>query len=370
MGRLRGARTTAPIENAMKKSPEIKFPDDEGSHRANVEWWYWNGHLHDTAGKKYAFMNCLFKINPLKIQLPFPSLSAHKTEWYFAHSIVSDIDTQKSYPAIDPVCIVSRDSFENKKLSVRYSSPFELSKNAASEMRAVAPNHYHVKNNQLDLSFISKKPPLFENGTGLLRLGAAEVYYYSLTHLETKGTIVVDGKHIPVEGTSWFDHEWSDTEESKIAWTWFSIQLESNIEIICFALTQGNNELRLASVMLENGGTLHTNGLTLTDRKDYWVSPKTEASYPLSWDISIPEHKIELTTAPLIREQEMLYGFINYWEGPIAVAGTFRGKKVSGQGFLELVGCPIKESRISIVRQEINEVAHKIAASRKTKIAK
>jgi len=50
--------------------------------------------------------------------------------------------------------------------------------------------------------------------------------------------------------------------------------------------------------------------------------------------------KIKLKVEPLIKNQEMIFGTLNYWEGPLAVQGSFSGRKVTGQGFLELVGRP------------------------------
>ncbi|MHA1895810.1 MAG: lipocalin-like domain-containing protein, partial [Promethearchaeota archaeon] len=37
----------------MKK---IEFPKDELAHNSIIEWWYFNGHLTDKQGNRYAFM--------------------------------------------------------------------------------------------------------------------------------------------------------------------------------------------------------------------------------------------------------------------------------------------------------------------------
>lgn len=60
----------------------------------------------------------------------------------------------------------------------------------------------------------------------------------------------------------------------------------------------------------------------------------------MSWKIIIPERDIDLILSARINNQELLFGSINYWEGPLKVNGLFGNKKVVGVGFMELVGYP------------------------------
>ena len=53
----------------MQEEP-LEFPKDNGGHESIIEWWYFNGRLKDHRGNEYAFMDCLFKANPLKINIP------------------------------------------------------------------------------------------------------------------------------------------------------------------------------------------------------------------------------------------------------------------------------------------------------------
>ena len=66
---------------------KIKFPRDGKPHDNVLEWGYFNGNLKDKKGKEYAFMNCLFKTNPRKINLPLVKLSPLKN-YYFAHNLL------------------------------------------------------------------------------------------------------------------------------------------------------------------------------------------------------------------------------------------------------------------------------------------
>ena len=81
----------------MKK---IEFPQDELAHNNFIEWWYFNGHLRDTKGNRYSFMDCLFKIDVKKVNIPFLNKMPFKT-LYFSHSLLSDIEAKKFYPKVD-----------------------------------------------------------------------------------------------------------------------------------------------------------------------------------------------------------------------------------------------------------------------------
>jgi len=341
----------------MKKFKPIKFPEDEAPHDNILEWWYFNGHLKDAAGKKYAFMDCLFKTNPSKSTLPFAEYLVYKKDIYFAHHIVSDIAKQKSYPVIKLLCATTDESFKDGRLNVHYFSPYPGS--FVSEINELEPYHFHIKNENMDLHLKARKAPLLEGGKGFLKLNNETTYYYSLTDLKTEGFIIIDGKKIKVTGKSWFDHQWSDPVHPEVTWDWFSVQLRNKADLVCLCCKEGNQSTRLASLMLPNGKTMHTDKVEFIDLKDYWTSPQTQATYPLSWQIKIPEFKIDLKTKPLIQGQEMLFGFINYWEGPLSISGSFNDKRVSGQGFMELLGYPFEVSRLKLIEEEILEMIKK-----------
>ncbi|PIP29172.1 carotenoid 1,2-hydratase, partial [Candidatus Kuenenbacteria bacterium CG23_combo_of_CG06-09_8_20_14_all_39_39] len=50
----------------------------------------------------------------------------------------------------------------------------------------------------------------------------------------------------------------------------------------------------------------------------------------MAWKIKIPGKNIKLNLTAKVDNQEMLFGSINYWEGPLRVKGSFDGKKITG----------------------------------------
>ena len=339
----------------MKK---IKFPQDELAHDNIIEWWYFNGHLEDKKGNKYAFMNCFFKANSKKVKIPFLKKYPFKTI-YFSHSILSDIKAKRFYPKIDYVSLVSEDSFSKPLLFVNYINPIIIKGYINKLIEETSKFKYHIKTGDFDLNLASVKRPLLEGGTGYVKLDSKSTYYYSLTNLKTEGTIKINGKPIKVKGKSWMDHQWADESYSKDKWTWFSIQLDDKTEIVCFEFDDGKVKTYLASISHPNNKQEHTNEVKFTPLGIKWTSPKTKAEYPLSWKIEIQSKNIDLEVKPLIKNQEVLFGIINYWEWSLTLKGTINKKKVKGVGFLELVGYPMEISNINFYKKEVEEVITK-----------
>jgi len=110
----------------MDEIKPVILPKDNGPHDLIVEWWYFNGHLYDKDGKRYSFMDCLFKVDFTKVNIPPFSSNLIKDVFkkgeyiHFAHSVVTDISKKKSYKEIQNVSIVSDDSFKKDLLYVKY----------------------------------------------------------------------------------------------------------------------------------------------------------------------------------------------------------------------------------------------------------
>ena len=326
------------------KSKSISFPNDHKSHDAIIEWWYFNGHLKDEEGNVYSFMDCLFKADIEKVnipylsKIPFQKFFNKKQDVYFAHAILSDIGKQKNYKEVQNVSLVSNDSFLKENLFVNYIDPILLGGFVNDEIEEIAPDIFHIKTENLDLKLESKKPVLLEGGGGHISVCGRGSYYYSLTDLKTSGTITIQGKKIKVTGKSWMDHQWADTPYKQDKWTWFSLQLNNGIDIMCCEYDDGKIKDYLVDIMEGSQKTKHFNKLILKAGNDIWKSKITKAQYPMSWEIEIPEYDAKFLVKSTMSDQEMIFMAINYWEGPLEVEGIINGKEVKGVGFMELVG--------------------------------
>jgi len=349
-----------------KEYKPIKFPEDESAHRCIVEWWYFNGHLKDQQDNKYAFMNCLFKVDVKRVKIPFLSKIPLKTS-YFSHSLLTDLKNKKFYHRIAPFSIISDDSFSKPLLYINYLNP-EIKKgyiNCAIEK--IDESKYHLKNEDIDLILTPTKKPLLIGGKGYLDLHSKTTYYYSLTNLKTEGRIKIENKWIDVTGKSWMDHQWADVSYSKDRWDWFSIQLDNNTEIVCCMYSDGKVKTYFADISYADDRQEHHQKVEITPLNERWTSPKSKAVYPLAWKIKIPAKNIELNLRAEVDNQEMLFGSINYWEGPFRVEGNFDRQKTIGIGFMELVGYPSRYSNVKYIRDEIGKTVSKFISIAKNK---
>jgi benzodiazapine receptor len=60
----------------------------------------------------------------------------------------------------------------------------------------------------------------------------------------------------------------------------------------------------------------------------------------------------------------VIYGTINYWECPVDVEGTVKGKKVRGTGYMELVGYPSDYNYLVLAGKELNAKLREALLSR------
>jgi len=317
----------------------LVFPKDEFSHNAVIEWWYFNGHLKTESGKEFVFMHCLFKADPKKVALPFLD-KLPMNDFYFAHSFISDIDKKTFKPSVILYPELDKESFKKERLFIAAGKDFVFEN--------IKDKEYRFKNSDLDLNLVSKKSPLLVDGKGWIDLEVKDTYYFSLSDLEAKGKIKTENGFEKVSGKVWMDRQWSNGGyHSEDKWTWFSIQLENGLDILCFEYGD-KNKIRSATVYLPDGAQAATRNVSFKPLGVIWKSPETKASYELGWEIEIPDLDLKIKTAPKNSSQEIIFGNINYWEGGLSVEAVFSGKKINGMGFLEMVGVPMQESLAKI----------------------
>ena len=303
-----------------KKRRGVRLPEDEVAHKdAAIEWWYYNGFLEGR--KKYAFMTCLFKVNKEKANvslLKFPGKTI-----YFSHSLLFNLDSGKVKKEILPFVLVDDESVMRKELLIDYFYP--LRRKFVEYETAELDKKFRIKTGFFDLLLKPKKKTILENKTGFIDFGDKSMYYYSYTNMDAKGYVGAE----KVKGKAWHDRQWSNFGFTRDFWTWFSIQLPDNTEIVCFDY-KGK---RFATVSYPNGKQQNVKPKFKAIGKP-WKSPRTGINYNLEWEIQV--NKFKIRTKPLINDCEMSFKIINYWEGPIAC--RVNGKKA--RGFMEYVAKP------------------------------
>jgi predicted secreted hydrolase len=267
----------------------LEFPRDGRPHNNIIEWWYFNGHLSDKDGNDFFFMNCLFKADVNKVNIPFLKMIPIR-DLYFHHHLLSEVSSGRNFSRTSPYVTISKDSFLKPLFFINYMRPTLDYYNY--EIREIEPFHYRIKTEDFDLIMESQKEPLLEGGDWFLKLNSRDTYYYSLTNMKITGHVLLDGSAIEVEGKGWVDRQWADTPYINDIWTWFSIQLDNGTELICFEYDDYKVKDHLADFIDKDGNTMHSRVVEMIPRGNPWISKATGGKFHLSWDIKIPSMDI------------------------------------------------------------------------------
>ncbi len=332
----------------QKSAPgwEYVFPRDESAHPDfKTEWWYFTGNLReDSTGRRFGYQLTFFRqgIRPPG-QRP-PAKSAFVTDhFWFAHFAISDLEARKFHATET----ISRGVFGEAGSG---GGDDRLVWIGDWTLRQPKPGSYALSATNQDmaiqLGLTSKKPPVFHGEDGISAkspdAGNAS-HYFSHTRLDSKGSLRLGSRSFTVQGTSWFDREWSTSVlgQGVSGWDWFSIHLDQNVEVMLFQLRRTDGSSAFTSgTLIESDGTtrrLKHGEIRFTAGK-IWKNAQTGVSYPIDWRAEIPSMGLSLRVKAAIPNQELQLSSVSYWEGSTIVEGTRNGHPTSGFGYLEMTG--------------------------------
>jgi predicted secreted hydrolase len=321
------------------------FPRDHFSHPDyKIEWWYYTGNVTAKDGRRFGYQVTWFRVG-------IDHTPSNPSRWtirdlYMTHLAVSDAAGR------------------------RYRFAEKLSRGGPG-IAGADTNRYHVWNEDwtgslnergqhvlkamgkdagIDLVLDEGKAPAINGVNGISQKGARDgnaSHYYSLTRMPTRGTIMVDGERVEVEGLTWMDHEFGTSflEPEQRGWDWLAIQLSDGRELMLYQLRRadGSRDPRSSGTLVnKDGSTVHlgNDDFTQTPGQARFTSSNGTV-YPVEWTLGIPAHGITLRVTTPLADQELSLvrsTGIAYWEGMIDVAGTAGGAKVTGSGYLEMTG--------------------------------
>ncbi|HET9705638.1 MAG TPA: lipocalin-like domain-containing protein [Vicinamibacterales bacterium] len=324
---------------------KFAFPRDHASHPDyKIEWWYYTGNVTAKDGRRFGYQVTWFRVG-------IDHTPSNPSRWtirdlYMTHLAVSDAAGQ------------------------RYRFSEKLSRGGPG-IAGAATDRYHVwnedwtgtlndrgqhvlkamgKNAGIDLVLDEGKPPATNGVNGISQKGARDgnaSHYYSVTRMPTRGTIVVDGERVEVEGLTWMDHEFGTSflEPEQRGWDWLAVQLSDGRELMLYQLRRadGSRDPRSSGTLVnKDGSTVHLGNDDFTQTPGQARFKSTNGTvYPVEWTIAVPAHGITLRVTTPLDDQELSLvrsTGIAYWEGMIDVAGTSGGARVTGFGYLEMTG--------------------------------
>jgi predicted secreted hydrolase len=312
------------------KTAPIAFPRDEGAHwDAITEWWYVNGHL-EGGPERFGYEFTLFRVGPLLL---------------FAHVALTD-ETGKAFRYVRDWYRPGQTATAKERLDTRYGT---------ERVAATADGAYHLSGTVgndagFELDLVSRKRPMLINGDGNIDMPEGkDSRYYSLTRLDSAGTVRIGDRSVPVRGLSWLDHQWGPFYVSgfRELWDWFSVQADdgSDYNLFAFRKADGTPVARYVN-RLDASGTFRGGERLDFTRDKSWTSPRTGLRYTTAWTLALPDAGEQLKLEAVLPDQEVarLLPFPadplpQYWEGRMRVQKTQpTGGTVGGVGYAETFG--------------------------------
>lgn len=314
----------------------LEFPSDHGMHPGyRNEWWYFNGNLERADGGRMGWQFTLFRL-ALDPGERADSAWATDAVW-MAHLAVSDGHQRRFY---------SHQRFAREALELAGAKPDHwwlrdwtvTATGRGWKLSAEAPNV------AVELELNPVKPVVLQGQGGYSRKGPEPgnaSRYYSITRIETSGSIRLDGRTFAVRGFSWLDREWGSSQlgENLAGWDWFALQLDDMREVMVYRLRaeDGTASEFSAGVVVESDGSSRPlaaddfNARVLAAWRD-----RQGVSWPVAWSVQVPGDGLDLEIRPLFDEQRW-YGAVDYWEGAVDVLDA-QSREPLGRGYLELSG--------------------------------
>jgi predicted secreted hydrolase len=198
----------------------------------------------------------------------------------------------------------------------------------------------------LSLALDGTQPVLLQGDAGYSRKGPRPEQasrYYSEPQLRVRGHVGRSGAPLrEVEGRAWLDHEWSDAlmAPGAAGWDWIGINLLDGGALMAFRMRDREGRpLWAGGSYRDASGALRVFTVDEVEFRPlrHWRSPRTQAEYPVEWQLHTPAGRFRL--AALRDDQELdsraSTGAV-YWEGLSSLQDE--DGRVAGWGYLELTG--------------------------------
>jgi predicted secreted hydrolase len=322
----------------------FQFPADHGPHPGyQTEWWYYTGNLISDEGQHFGYQLTFFRRALAPLSLRTERESAWATgEVYMAHFALTDV-AGGGYQAFE------RFARGAAGLAGAQAVPYHVWLEDW-QVEEVEPGVTRMRTAQeglaLDLVLVDRKGPALQGDRGYSPKGPQPgnaSYYYSLTRLETSGTVQIGETGYEVSGLSWMDHEWSTRAltADQVGWDWFSIQMDDGSELMVFQLRKEDGSIdpfSSGTFVAPDGGTRNLGRDEFEIRvEDTWQSSHTGATYPARWTVTVPTVALTLEIEPHLADQELTVSYA-YWEGAVRVEGKRFDQAVRGNGYVEMTG--------------------------------
>jgi predicted secreted hydrolase len=329
-----------PLSPQAGPQAELRFPRDLGSHPDYaIEWWYITGRLL-AREREFGFQLTFFRSRVPATQNMTSAFAAKQL--IFAHAAITDVAGRKLWHDQR----IAREGFgiaqasqTDTELKLR---DWTLRRDGSGYQAKAVANDF-----SFELVLNETQALLLQGERGLSRKGPQpeqSSYYYSLPQLQVSGTLGLGKEKLPVQGSAWLDHEWSQSllDPLAVGWDWIGINLLDGSALTAFQLRDKSGQA------LWDGGSFRSSAVGVKAQvfvrgevqftpTRMWTSPLTKASYPVEWTVQTPLGRYRIKAA--IDDQELDSRFSTgavYWEGLSELFDST--DRLVGRGYLEMTG--------------------------------
>jgi predicted secreted hydrolase len=308
------------------KEQPLKFPFDHGPHfKSDNEWWYFSGVVADSDGSVLGFECTIFK-----------RLIVANQFGYVGHVAVSD-PTMKTYAYDETINKHPAPGIAEgiPKIEIDNFS-YDYSDNKTIFIQGTSDNA------SVDLALIPLDDVLPHGDSGAIAMGdGLRSYYYSITNLETTGTITFNGRMYGiVSGRTWMDHQWGNFTPFALLWDWFSLRFDDGGALMLFRFRDlSGREVSTNFTYRTAAGAVTYGSSCIIEAGRIYADPTSACRCPLDWTVTIPDLHATFSIEPLF-DSQIFFSKItpDYWEGISSYSGSINGSAVKGAAYVELSG--------------------------------
>ena len=287
--------------------------------RFGLEWWYFTGFLNGRFGFEATIFLSESRGLPLSIYFPF-------VKSILSHFAITDLKEKRfTFNEWTKLIDLSRQDNDRTLLNIS-AGGVSLMSNGLSYMLSANCAEY-----SLSLLLNARKPPVAHGENGIIAMGKNSSYYYSITNMSASGIVRKRGEFFEVKGAAWHDHQFGNFTVSGMGWSWFSLRLKNDIEIMAFLLNdkRGNRWKYLTLIM--PGGSKKA-------ISDFEIRTLNESKYGTEWQIEFSGGKFVVTSMQEGQFARSKMPFVpEYAEMLSSVKGEIFGKQTEGYAYVEIV---------------------------------
>ena len=307
-------------------NPTFTFPSDHGAHPTyRIEWWYITANMTGPDGTDYGLQWTLFR----SALAPEEGEGWAAPQLWLAHAAVTTPTTHHVAERLARGGIgqagVTAEPFE------AWIDEWALTGDWQTlDMTATGDDFAY------DVTLTADGPLIFhgDKGYSVKSAEGQASYYYSQPFFGLEGTLSLPDGDIPVTGQAWLDREWSSQplSSNQSGWDWFSLSFDDGNKLMGFLLRQTDGGSYSSATWIAPDGTTEAFADGAFTAQPLETSPTSGPEVPTTWAVQLPAKDVDVTVTAINSDAWMTTA-VAYWEGPVTIAGSHRGR-----GYLEMTG--------------------------------